>query len=537
MLVCELCSETIPMQSNLAVVEELMRIAAYLDPASAPGCTNPECAQHSIPVGSTGTRYKRAGASAAGTARYQCLVCKSTFSGQAKASSRQRVTHKNRDVFLLLVNKSPLKRISAVTGLSMVTLYRKLTFIHEQCLRFVGERERTLTERDLLTRYLATDRQKFIVNWTSRKDRRNVHLLAIATADVETGYVFGMHLNFDAGPDLAALEADMVRFGDHHLTKPFRRYARLWLPQDYEAERRIRTREERAEAEARAAEAELESEILRVYGESVRRDDVESGDRAAPERQLPQRGAQVHEQVSMNAHIQFIARLLRRAEKLRFFMDQESGLRAAFMAALAPRVKARTADAWYVQVLKRMTVDAKRRALKSAMKRFAAAQMANPWLTPTEVELMLMKAEMASAKEFGHWRDRWVEHPLPIMTEPEKRLCWLTDLGDYDEDHSARLYLKATLHPIDRFFMQVRRRLSLAERAISSAGNQGRVWNGYAAYQPGNLAQALEIFRVYYNYCECGEDRKTPAMRLGLARGLVALEDILYFEPARLNPA
>lgn len=531
-LVCELCGETIPMQSNLAVVEELMRLAAYLDPLTAPCCTNEGCPQRGLPVGSTDARYKRAGTSAAGTPRYQCLLCKATFSGQAKASSRQRVTHKNRDIFLLLVNKSPLKRISAVTGLSMVTLYRKLAFIHEQCLRFAGERERSLTERDLPTRYLATDRQKFNVNWTSRKDRRNVQLLAIATADVETGYVFGMHLNFDAEPDTAALEADMVRFGDHHLAKPFRRYARLWLPQDYEAERRIRTREDRAEAEARAAEAELEAEILRVYGESVGRDDVESSDRVAPERQLPQRGTQVHEQVSMNAHLQFIARLLRRAEKLRFFMDQESGLRAAFMAALASRVRARTADAWYVQVLKETTVDAKRRAIKSAMKRFAAAQMANPLQSPLEVELMLMKAEMAQAKEFGHWRDRWVEHPLPIMTEPEKRACWLTDLGDYDEDHAARLYLKATLHPIDRFFMQVRRRLSLAERAISSAGNQGRVWNGYAAYQPGNLAQALEIFRVYYNYCECGEDRKTPAMRLGLARGPVALEDILYFEPA-----
>jgi transposase-like protein len=153
-LVCELCGETIPMQSNLAVVEELMRLAAYLDPLTAPCCTNEGCPQRGLPVGSTDARYKRAGMSAAGTPRYQCLLCKATFSGQAKASSRQRVTHKNRDIFLLLVNKSPLKRISAVTGLSMVTLYRKLAFIHEQCLRFAGERERSLTERDLLLRPL-----------------------------------------------------------------------------------------------------------------------------------------------------------------------------------------------------------------------------------------------------------------------------------------------------------------------------------------------------------------------------------------------
>lgn len=39
----------------------------------------------------------------------------------------------------------------------------------------------------------------------------------------------------------------------------------------------------------------------------------------------------------------------------------------------------------------------------------------------------------------------------------------------------------------------------------------------------------LEICRIYYNFCIKGEDGKTPAGRLGLARGPVAEEDILYF--------
>jgi transposase-like protein len=528
---CELCQETIPMQSNLAVAEELMRLAAYLDHEATASCPKDGCAQYGIPVTSSSAKYKRAGKSAAGTQRYQCRECKTTFSGSSKANARQRVTHKNREVFRLLINKSPLKRIADVTELNMVTLYRKIAFIHEQCLRFAGSRERALTERDLPTRYLATDRQKFVINWATRKDRRNIQLLAIATADVETGYVFGMHLNFDPNLDPEMVATDMVRFGDKKLAMPFRRYARVWLSQDYEAERRLRTPAERAAAEMAAANQALEGEIERTYEEALAREDIESSDMLADERKLPNVGMQVHEQVSMNAHIQFIARLLRRAKKLRFFMDQESGLRAAFMAALTERIQARTADAWYVQVLKETTVDAKRRALKAAMKRFAMARISRPDLGENEIELTLMKEDMARAKEFGHWRDKWVAHPLPIMTEPDKRVCWLTDLGDYDEDHAARLYLKATLHPVDRFFMQVRRRLSLAERAIPSAGNQGRVWNGYAAYRAGNLIQVLEIFRVYYNFCQCGDDKMTPAMRFGLARGPVAVEDILDFVP------
>ncbi len=86
------------------------------------------------------------------------------------------------------------------------------------------------------------------------------------------------------------------------------------------------------------------------------------------------------------------------------------------------------------------------------------------------------------------------------------------------ENHHARLLLRATLHPIDRFCMQTRRRVSLAERSVTSVCRQRRMWNGYGAYNPGILQQYLEVCRAYYNYCQPGKDKKTPAMRLGLAR-------------------
>jgi len=34
---------------------------------------------------------------------------------------------------------------------------------------------------------------------------------------------------------------------------------------------------------------------------------------------------------------------------------------------------------------------------------------------------------------------------------------------------------------------------------------------------------------VFYNYVAVGEDKKTPAMRLGLAQGPIKIEDLLYF--------
>jgi len=154
-------------------------------------------------------------------------------------------------------------------------------------------------------------------------------------------------------------------------------------------------------------------------------------------------------------------------------------------------------------------------------------QDAKPEATPREIEILMMKHEMARAPAIGKWSDRWLIHPFPNGSEPLKAVSCLTDYGDLDEDHMARLYLRASLHPIDRFFNQVRRRLSLLERPIGTSSKAGRTWYGYSAYQPENIEKVLTIFRVFYNYCLKGKDKKTPAMRLGLTSRLMAPADIL----------
>lgn len=55
------------------------------------------------------------------------------------------------------------------------------------------------------------------------------------------------------------------------------------------------------------------------------------------------------------------------------------------------------------------------------------------------------------------------------------------------------------------------------------------LWHGYNPYNPENAAKVLDIFRVFYNYIEVGDDGKTPAMRIGLAKGLIRYEDIIYY--------
>lgn len=82
-----------------------------------------------------------------GTPRYKCLACLKVFAHGGKADKRQRETHKNRDIFLNLVNTVPIHRVIKILDLSTSVLYTRLDFIHRQCAAFVGERERTLVER------------------------------------------------------------------------------------------------------------------------------------------------------------------------------------------------------------------------------------------------------------------------------------------------------------------------------------------------------------------------------------------------------
>lgn len=530
---CGVCGAYMPIRSNHSIAEERNRFIAAIQGKQLPSCQQEDCDNFGSPVTELGL-YARFGKTKAGTPRWRCNACRKTFAEDGAPLLRQRKAHKNRDVFMLLVNKAPMRRIVEVTGLDPKSLYGKLDFIGRQCRAFVGDRERKLLDGMHLPKmYVAVDRQVHNVNWSSRRDRRNVQLSAIASADLSSGYVFGFHLNFDQTLDPEATEQEAARVGDLEKYEPFRLFARVWLSADFDAavarSAATPSAQRRGRVKIGSEEAALDAAIAGTYAEAEVRVDVEAVETANKDTTLPTLGMLIKEQYTMHGHFQLLAQMLAGAEKVRMYLDQDSGIRAAFLGAFAARIKARTAAAWYVAVLKDATIHQKERAVQLAKSRLKDASDRYPGLSQDDLLVALMKEEMSSSKSIGQFDDRWLSHPGPNMSEPAKKVCWLTDMGDYEEDHAARLYLKASLHAVDRFFMQARRLLSMAERSPASASADRRIWHGYSAYRPENLARALEIFRVYYNYCKVGKDKKTPAMRLGLARAPIALEDILYF--------
>lgn len=523
-LKCLLCGEHLPIKSNLGVAEELGRIGRYFEPGLLPCCPSEGCGNHTSPIGTKGAYYSF-GKTEGGSKRYQCRLCKKTFSVAQRSTLRQREPRKNVPILKALMGKSPLARIVDQHDISFQTLYDKLDFFHKRCLAFAAQYEARLPELVSGTkRYIAVDRQDYAVNWTQRKDKRNVVLRAIGSADLETGYVLGMHLNFDGQLDPAKVEADARALGDYAEQLPFRRYARLWLTPDYT--KAVLESAARIAKKARGGST-LGDDIQKSYADAENRLDVESPELVGAEERFPHSGMQVRTEYTMYAHFYWLRHLIGTAAKTRFFMDQESGIRAACLAAFEHEVRARTCDAFYVRLAKEMTVDEKRKVVHESRAAFHAVQTANPGLTPYEVQVLMMKEEMARAATIGKWSDRWVSHPFPNQAEPMKAVCYLTDLRGYDDDHKARLFLKASLHPIDRFFMAIRRRLNMLERPISTSSKAGRTWYGYSAYQPENIEKLLTIFRVFYNFCIEGQDKKTPAVRLGLVDRVIKPGELL----------
>ncbi|MBK7414804.1 MAG: hypothetical protein IPJ38_06495 [Dechloromonas sp.] len=156
-----------------------------------------------------------------------------TFVTTGKPAKGQHDTHQNKNLFNMLVNQVALSRIVKMLDISWEVLYHRIDFIHRQCLAFAANRERRLKTLPIERLYMAVDRQDYLVNWTERKDKRNVSLMGIAVSDNKTGYVFANALNFDDSIDRNAVEEHSTEIIDTALPAPFRKYARVWTKLDY----------------------------------------------------------------------------------------------------------------------------------------------------------------------------------------------------------------------------------------------------------------------------------------------------------------
>ncbi len=546
-LKCKACGENPPVKSNGGVAAEVQRLVhadGLLTAEESASCPTPECGNHGLPVASGGRiAYRRKGKAQSGRGqRFQCKSCGRIFSATSPVRLHDRGRRLAADVLSRIANKSPMRGAVRGAGLSSSNAYYAvLRFIHARCRAHSGAVDRALIDGRLRLPEdirVETDAQEFTMNWTSRLDRRNVVLSSYCTVDAASGFILGLHANFDGAADPFEVQADAARAGDYRVAEPFRRHARYWLAgDDLMAGRALAGKVRKHER------VDLLRQIERIYRDAEGRADVEDaelhhydpGIRAMP----PMRhGMQVHLPYTAYAHWMLLRRILKGAgmRRLQASMDIDSMSRGAFMSAFADEVRDGGADAFFVRHTKYQTID-ERRAIVAKVARERARRRDG---LPPEVRadrgaadraaarLMMAERLRAGGLRCGKWDDLWIPHPHPTVNEPDKAVCWMTPRDGVDGDRKVDMHLDAGIARIDNVFMKARRMFSALERPVGTSSGHNRVWHGYAPYNPAMLETYLTLFRATHNFTYVGSDGRTPAMRLGFADGPLRYEDILW---------
>ena len=243
---------------------------------------------------------------------------------------------------------------------------------------------------------------------------------------------------------------------------------------------------------------------------------------------LPEIGVVVRTDYHMYGHFMRLRELLSGAAKIRFFLDQDSGIRAACLSAFHQEILSRKCDVFYVHIDKDKTRYAREVARDKAREELTAL-CRKEGIERSDGILKMLIEKLSVMTPRGQWNDLWFEQPLPSAIEPGLQACHLTDFGDYELRHRAWLYNKASLMGINSYFGSIRRRLAMLERSFASASSRGKIWYANSPYNPSIINKILLIHRVFYNFVKIrGKTRSTPAMLLGLADAPLSEEDILY---------
>ena len=535
---CKECKDNPPIKSNDSIRQEVDRLMGedgIWTLEESTGCRNEDCDNHDRPVGFHPKEYRKRGKPKSGKGHYyECKQC-----GSITLVSDPVRLHENKryavDLLSRIANKSPVRGAVRGTRLrSFQAYYRIFDFLTRRCRSYSGAVDRALIDGRLklpADLNVQSDAQVYQLNWISRMDRRNVELSAYATVDVDSGFILGLHCNFDGRVDPFEINTEALESGDLELPECFRKHGHYWLAGDeLGAGRAMARRDENARID-------LLTKIGEVYASAETRKDVENIELQVLDTTYVtpflSTGLQVHMPYTAYAHWFLLHRILTGAgvEKLQLNTDIDSMTRAAFFAVYADEVKRGDAHAFFVQYTKWLTIDERERIQAASKRKLGEYKTAAPgragW-SKKKLAREMMKEYIEEREKHGKWDDEWAIHPLPTINEPEKAMCWLTPRADLDENRKADLFLRSGLARIDNVFQKTRRLTSTLERPVGTSSTHNKVWHGYAPYNPTMLSKYLTVFRAVHNFVFVGDDKRTPAMRLGFAKQPLEFEDLVW---------
>jgi len=505
---CKYCNTYTIVKSNKAIIEEFERQANYLRDNQT-FCSNHECDNYHYSVELHPKRYHSKGKGTSGNKRFTCKLCRKSITQRTKRCFQERLYGaQDKSVFSLLVNNTALNKIMLHTGLTPNALYKKIDFIHRQCVRFIAKREEDMSNKLPSPIAIAMDKQDYVVNWTDSHSKKNVQLTGITSVEAVSGYVLASSVNYDPAISTGEVIERAGEVGDLNTDSYFRTFAQYFIPSDVEL---------------------AMSKEVSIF------DKQQLGLHAT----LPSKGSQLHSEYVVFGHCMLLRHLVGEGSPLYFYLDGDSMLSNGVMSTFKNSILAGTTHALTCGFAKGMAHDAKKslRAESILMLRKFAAQCGlkykdNPKLIEFLFTKSLLEEHFAS---FGKLFKTTFKNKIHKINEPYRNAKALTRVDHHlNINELAGLYNAASVERLDSYFQSIRRNLPLLGRPFATQSNEGRLWHGMAPYNPKIIQKVLDIYRVYNNYVKLTRSRKggfnndTPAMRLGLARGLVKMEDILY---------
>lgn len=424
-----------------------------------------------------------------------------------------------------MLNHVAMSRLCEMAQVGFKQINAKIDFLNEQCLAFAAEREEKLPDCFRgQSCFFSTDVQTLLINWPIKSRRGTIPLLHTATVHQESQFVVASTIDYDPEVDPTDLQERMEAVGDFQKPRSMRRHGRLWAHDEY-----------------------LQS-LQRGLPGIFTQEDLATGGAFM----LPGRGSRVRGDAAMYAHLMLVRKKIggqyRRAN---FCIDADAGFVSALCAVAVNEIRSSRVNVAEISFRKGLTNDqrneyarrgdeALRDALETLGERLPDVReefgQVSDLVALTILDLKFKFENLSPRQRGDQLANPGYVWPYHSKAEPAKVIRLLTDRDDMGWDGLARFVVRASNHPVDAYFNLARRRVAGFERGIPAASNQARIWHAYSYYNPETAPKLANILRFYYNYMLTsgrGRSKATPAMRLGLARGVVYERDLFAFSRLR----
>lgn len=522
--------------SNWSVAEEIKRLITInsvtpIEPEYV--FHKEECSCKDITPFDTPKGFYNRGKSSSNSPKYQCKECKKITNVRPRQNESYNYHQKRNDLLFDftkdILGRSPVKRTCEKLGIAAGTYYNKLEWVYRKCLEFLERHEtEKLNTFEFDELYLNTDMFNYNLNNIKLKGRggkksvgrldKKLATSVIASCDLKSGYVFRTDVAYDFTITMEQIEEDTIKYHCDHSYNFIRKNGRLKYPF--------------APQHPTPKDSQTKDEYLKELEEfEIRKNYIE--------------GVHVKTPYTAIAHYFLINKMLNIQKNIYFISDNDATLQFAVHKVFNDNFLNNKAIYFTNQVNKSFTLEEagsryfqQRRELiqwgKEACPNVSGiSNIAYEKLLSDLKTHSFFDYKVINGIEYPYRSKRTINHPLPFKDEGERYINVVSPLNNVSDSELANIIIKVNSRAIDNYFQSIRRKLSILERPLVTSRGDGKSYI-YANYNPKYAQYMLTIFRTVYNFClpqgSSKENKKTPAMSLGISNKFYTLKDIIYFK-------